>query len=300
MGFLSNMFVDLIDKFPDKMIWKFARRYIAGSDLASGLAVRAKLFDEGMDNTMDILGEDTINMDQAESSYRQYCDLITGMSHSGIPGNISLKLTQLGLKIDQTFTRQKVFELAHRASEKGFFFRFDMEDSTTTTQTLDLYRDLRQEISECGVVIQAYLKRSESDVRSLLEAKPANIRICKGIYRESTDIAWNDRQTIRESYLHLLNLVFDMGGYPAIATHDPYLIRKAMDEVSRRKLPPDRYEFQMLHGVGFGWRRSILQDGHRLRIYIPFGEAWRAYSFRRFRENPKLAIYVMKNLIAPE
>lgn len=297
MGFLSSSMVSLIEKMPEQVIWKIAKRYIAGADLAAGLEVRAALFKNGMDNTMDVLGEDTIRIDQAETAYVQYRELIEGMTSSGIPGNISLKLTQFGVKIDREFAHRKVFDLARRATAGGFFFRFDMEDSSMTEVTLDLFRELRREIPQSGVVIQAYLKRSERDVRELLAEAPTNIRICKGIYRESEEVAWKNRQMIRKNFINLLEIMFEGNGYPAIATHDPFLIQSALRIIAERNIAPDRYEFQMLHGVGFRWRKIILNGGHRLRIYIPFGEAWRAYSFRRFRENPTLALYVIKNLL---
>ena len=297
MGFLSGSVVSLIEKMPEPLIWQFAKRYIAGADLTAGLEVRAALYKNGMDNTMDVLGEDTIRIDQAETAYLQYCALIDGMASSGIPGNVSLKLTQFGVKIDRESAHRRVFDLARRAAAGDFFFRFDMEDSSMTDVTLDLFRMLRREIPQSGVVIQAYLKRSEQDVRNLLNEAPTNIRVCKGIYREPESIAWNNRQTIRENFINLLEIIFEGNGYPAIATHDPFLIRSALGIIAKRNIRSDRYEFQMLHGVGFQWRKILLDGGHRLRIYIPFGEAWRAYSFRRFRENPTLALYVIKNLL---
>jgi len=297
MSILTDVMVDVISRMPEAVIWRFARRYIAGADLEAGLSVMRSLHDKGMLNSMDILGEDTESEDDAERAGAEYIELIEGMKRTGLPGNISLKLTQLGLKVNPEKTVWRVTELAERAHRAGFFFRLDMEDATTTDQTIALYRQLRENNPQTGMVIQAYLKRSVADVRSIITDLPANIRICKGIYREDPSIAYKDRQQIRDNFMTLLRLILDMKSYPAIATHDPYLIRGALDEIRRRKLDPDAYEFQMLHGVGYKWRKILLNQGHKLRIYIPFGAAWRAYSLRRFRENPTLAFYVVKNLV---
>lgn len=297
MSMLTDLMVDLISGMPESFIWRFARRYIAGPRLEDGMRVMKDLHDSGILNSMDILGEDTETEEDAQRAYQEYVELIAGMSKTLLPGNISLKLTQLGLKVDPEKTLSRVRDISERAGQAGFFFRIDMEDSTTTDATIDIFRKLRETNKKTGMVIQAYLKRSVDDVRSILEEEPANIRICKGIYREDAAIAYHDRQTIRDNFMDILRLILDMKSYPAIATHDPYLIRGALDEIRRRKLAPEEYEFQMLHGVGFKWRKMLLDAGHRLRVYIPYGAAWRAYSLRRFRENPTLAFYVVKNLV---
>lgn len=299
MSMITDLMVNTIDKLPESLIWNFAKRYIAGSDLDSGLQVRKDLFGQGMMNTMDVLGENTESEQDAEKAMVEYLDLIKGMSKDGLPGNVSLKLTQLGLCLDEKNTRNRVIHIAENSWENDFFFRLDMEDVSTTDQTLDLYKTLRKMNDRVGVVIQAYLKRSLDDIRELAGTQPANIRICKGIYKEEKRVAYHDRQKIRDNFMDILRLMFDLNSYPAIATHDPFLIRAAMSEIQRRGLSPDKYEFQMLHGVGFKWRKELLDKGHNLRIYIPYGAAWRAYSIRRFRENPTLAFYVVKNIIVP-
>ena len=296
---VTNAMVDFIDRLPEGLIWKFAKRYIAGPALSDGMNTMSELYGQGMVSSMDILGENTESNLDADLAYREYLELIDGMEKTGHPANISLKLTQLGLTIDEHKCFTRVEDIASKAWKKGFFFRLDMEDATTTDQTLDLFRHLRTKSEKVGLVIQAYLKRSIDDVRKLTEENKVNIRICKGIYKESPKIAYQDRQKVRDNFLDIMRVILDMGSYPAIATHDPFLIRGALKEIQRRQLLPENYEFQMLHGVGFKFRRELLSDGHVLRIYVPFGAAWRAYSLRRFRENPTVAFYVVKNLILP-
>ncbi|MBN1296171.1 proline dehydrogenase family protein [bacterium] len=299
MRYVTNRIVDLIEKMPDALIWRFARRYIAGVDYEAALQAMREIQADGMLATMDVLGEDTNSETSADAACRDYLDLIRAMNQANLPGNVSLKPTQLGLKLKADVAFERIRNVAIHANRSGYFFRLDMEDATTTDRTIEWYRRLRRELPQTGIVIQAYLKRSPEDVRNLMDEGSANIRICKGIYRESSDIAFSSRDLIRKRFLELLRMILDAKSYPAIATHDPFLIRGALEEIRRRKLAPEDYEFQMLHGVGFGWRKKLLADGHRLRIYVPFGAAWRAYSLRRFRENPTLALYVLKNLVVP-
>ncbi len=298
MGILSKAFVETVSYMPESVVWRFARRYIAGTEICDGLKVRSDLYSRGMLNTMDILGEDIEDLEQINIINRLYCELVSEMHSSQIPGNISIKLTQFGLRADPVNLFSRVRELTEYAGEHGIFLRIDMEDATTTSTTLDLYNVLRQDGHKVGAVLQAYLKRSQEDVIELSKNAPSNIRICKGIYKESPDIAFQNPDDIRDNFINILGLLFDMNSYPAIATHDPILIKRSLEEIKQRRLSPEQYEFQMLHGVGFNLRKMLLDEGHPLRIYIPFGKAWRAYSLRRFRENPKLAFYVLKNIVS--
>lgn len=297
MSLLTHSMVNIIEKLPEGLIWKFARRYIAGADIQSGLDVREELYREGMLNTMDVLGENTESNLDADKAMEEYLSLIRGMSRYDIPGNISLKLTQLGLLLDFEKTYERVLRVAEAAWQQGFLFRLDMEDATTTDQTIEIYFRLKERDPRTGIVLQAYLKRTLDDVIKIVDFGDANIRICKGIYKESASIAYYDKQVIRDNFMASLRVMFDKGSYPAIATHDPFLIRGAMSEICGRGISSDSYEFQMLHGVGFNLRKQLLKEGHPLRIYIPFGASWKDYSIRRFRENPTLAFYVIKNLV---
>jgi proline dehydrogenase len=298
MGVGSKALVELVSRMPETVIWRFARRYIAGLDIQDALNVREELYGLGMLNTMDILGEDVMDTNQIDETFSLYHSLVEKMYASKIPGNISVKLTQLGLKADPDNLESRVRTLAELAGTHNILVRIDMEDATTTSFTLKLYDALRQDLPRIGTVVQAYMKRSKTDVLKLTEKENTNIRICKGIYKESPDIALQKRGEIRDNFMNLLRILLDRNAYPAIATHDPVLVKQSLEEIKRRGLTPDKYEFQMLHGVGFNMRKMLLDGNHPLRIYIPFGSAWRAYSLRRFRENPKLAFYVLKNLIS--
>ena len=211
---------------------------------------------------------------------------------------LSVKLTQLGLVIDPAFGYENTKRILQKAREYSNFVRIDMEDSSLTTATLNLYERFRAEgFENMGVVIQAYLRRSEEDVRKLTRNR-VNVRIVKGIYIEPAAIAFQDRQEIRRNYLKLLKILLDAGSYAAIATHDDFLVDGALRLIREMGLPKDAYEFQMLYGVQERLRDRIVADGHRMRIYVPFGEQWHAYSIRRFKENPQIARYVIKALLS--
>ena len=296
MSNITKSIVILIGRFPDPIIWRFAKRYIAGAHLQQAMQVMTDLASNQQMATLDVLGEDTLVPEQADDALNQYFQLVEGISQTTIKANVSVKLTQMGLKQDFAQTKSRVNLLATALAERGLFLRFDIEDSTTTDATYELYAELCSNYSSLGVAIQAYLKRSESDLVHLLQLAPLNIRICKGIYREAETIAYKNRQKIRENYIKLLCQVLDGGGYPAIATHDDWVINRAIQEIHARRTDVNSYEFQMLYGVGDNLRRKLVADGHRVRVYIPFGQAWKAYALRRFEENPRLVYYILKNL----
>jgi proline dehydrogenase len=299
MSLITNLLVDLLGLFPDGLIWRFARPYIAGPSLSAGLLSQAALNKAGYLATMDLLGEDTLSDGDAENAVAHYLALATGIAESGSQANVSLKLTQMGLNLSYDQTLARVGRIHGACLDQDLFMRIDIEDSSTTDRTFDLYKTLRSQSATVGVAIQAYLKRSLADISDLCDAGSLNVRICKGIYRESPEIAYTDRQQIRENFLALMGHVLDRGGYPALATHDDRLIDAALADIKKRALTPDQYEFQMLLGVGDKLRETLIRAGHRVRIYIPYGEAWKAYSLRRFKENPTLAYYIFKNLLRP-
>jgi proline dehydrogenase len=298
MGFVTSGLVSILNTLPEFVVWRFAERYIAGSEMKDGLRVMSDLNSHNLLTTMDILGESTENLEIAHSAANQYLDLIRLISDTEFRSHISLKLTQMGLNLSFNAAHDHAVKIAQSANAKGLFFRLDMEDAQTTDQIFEIYRSLRKKLPEVGVVVQAYLKRSVDDVESLMRDHSVNLRICKGIYKESPKIAFQNRQEIRTNYIKILRIILDGGGYPAIATHDTWLIDAALGEIIKRKLTPEKYEFQMLHGVGEHLRQNLLKNGHRVRIYVPFGPAWMAYSLRRFRENPVLLAYVIKNLFS--
>ncbi|MBN1356139.1 proline dehydrogenase family protein [bacterium] len=299
MGALTNALVSILEKFPEAIIWRFARRYIAGSQISDGIQVLKQLDNRKILSTMDVLGEDTFKEADADEAVTQYLNLIEEISKTGISANISIKPTQMGLNLDKVKAGQRIEKLARAANDKGFLLRLDIEDSSTTDNTYEIYNRLRTGFPRTGAAIQAYLKRSCDDIRKLSESGPIDIRICKGIYKEPEQIAYKNKQQIRSNFMELIRMVWDRDGYPAIATHDKWVITESIREIKKRGLSSEKYEFQMLYGVGQSMWSSLREAGHTVRIYVPFGVAWRAYSFRRFRENPVMAYYVIKNIVTP-
>jgi proline dehydrogenase len=242
---------------------------------------------------MDILGEDVHRIEQARDASENYRRLLDEIHLEKIDSNVSVKLTQLGLKVDRQACLGLADSVVTRAKEQGNFVRIDMEDSSCTTDTLEIYSELRQRHENVGVVIQAYLRRTADDVTALLPLKP-NFRLCKGVYVEPEPIAYQEMSQINRNYLLLLDRLLRLGVHVGIATHDESLVRQAQKWIAELKLPTSAYEFQMLLGVTEPLRDRIRAAGHPLRVYIPFGRDWYAYSVRRLRENPRLAGYVLR------
>jgi proline dehydrogenase len=281
---------------PRPIVRRVSRRYIAGESLPEALRVVRSLNQRGLLATLDVLGESVTSPDQVEGAVRDYGEALGALRGAELQANISVKLTQLGLKIDRELCLASVRGLAQAARAQDNFVRIDMEDNTCTSATLELYRALRAEgFVNVGVVLQAYLRRSMSDVRDLPEG--ANVRLCKGIYVEPRAIAYRDRALVNKNYVRLLEEMLERGFYVGIATHDEDLVWEAQRILDRRRLAPERCEFQMLLGVDEELRGLILGAGHRLRIYIPFGVNWYAYSLRRLKENPRIAGYVARSLL---
>ncbi|MBI4419016.1 MAG: proline dehydrogenase family protein, partial [Ignavibacteriales bacterium] len=250
-----------------------------------------------MTATLDILGEDVYEQSAAESIRNEWIHVLDEIKGHQLESNISVKLSQLGFRIDPEYSFGILRSIVTAARERGNFVRVDMEDSTMTSATLAQYRRLRAEgFDNVGVVIQAYLHRSDPDVRDLVKLG-ANVRLCKGIYRESPEIAYQDRDEIRRSFGLLMRVLMEHGCYVGIATHDEYLVDKSYELIQKTGTEKSRYEFQMLLGVREQLRASIVGAGHRLRVYVPYGDQWYAYSVRRLKENPQIAGYVVKALL---
>jgi proline dehydrogenase len=295
IDYLVSRFLPLV---PRPVVRSVARRYIAGEHLKDAVQVLRALNDAGLMATVDVLGEEVRTRELADSAVREYLAALRTIREERLDSNISIKLTQLGLKLDPEFCLDNVRALAREARDAGNFVRIDMEDSTCTSATLDLYRVLRREgFANVGIVLQACLRRSLQDVRSLPEA--TNVRLCKGIYLEPRSIAYRDREIVRLNFTRLLGGMLDRGFYVGIATHDERLVWEATRLVEERRLPHAAYEFQMLLGVDEELRGLIRREGHRLRVYVPYGSHWYAYSLRRLRENPSIAGYVLKGLLRP-
>ncbi len=298
MELLNRAMVGVLRAVPPSIIWRFARRYVAGATLDEAVTVVRELNGRGFLATLDILGEHVATAAEARADGAAYAEVLNAIHHQGLPCNISVKPTHMGLKLGRDLGLQMFRSLTAEAQRLVNFVRLDMEDSTCTDETLDLYRTLRRETPAVGVVLQAYLRRSQKDAKRLA-VEGANVRVCKGIYREPAAIAFQDRPAIRENFIALLEILMGAGCYVGIATHDDWVIQKARGLVARLGVPRDRYEFQMLLGVRPELRDRILREGDRLRVYVPFGEKWRAYCLRRFRENPQILRQVILALFRP-
>lgn len=296
MSLLNKFIVSTLPLVPKPIVGKFSQRYIAGVTLAEAIRVIKALHQLGMMATLDILGEDVHERQAAVALMNEWPNVLQEIHRQQLQSNISIKPSQLGLRIDKEFCYENLRSIVNAAKEFNNFVRIDMEDSTTTTDTLDIYKRLRREgFNNIGVVVQAYLRRSEEDVKELVKLK-ANIRLCKGIYIESPTIAFRDREEIRRNFMVLLRLMLENGSSVGIATHDDVLVEQAYTLIQKNNLKPEQYEFQMLLGVREGLRDSIVKKGHRLRVYVPYGEQWYAYSVRRLKENPEIAGYAFKAL----
>jgi len=297
---LNKLIVACMPLMPRPIIHRISMRYIAGDTLEDAIHTARKLHtDEGARATIDVLGEFVDCRERAtkeKSDSSRVLDAIDRDRLHGVAG-LSVKPTSLGLGIDLEFAYGNIRELALKARELGVFMRIDMENTPYTDATLDVYRKLREEgIDNVGIVLQSMLRRTAQDVRSLLEYKPT-IRLCKGIYKESGDVAWQGREEVRDNYKRLLRLMVENGLYCAIATHDDPLIDDAYEVIKAHGLGQGDYEFQMLLGVKEATRRRILGDGHKMRVYVPFGEDWYGYSTRRLKENPDMAGMIAKAVL---
>lgn len=295
MNILNKLVVATLPLVPKPIVRHFAGRYIAGETLADAVQCVRQLNSEGVCATCDVLGEDITNVNEAILSRNQSIEVLHTIAKEKLDSNLSIKLTSLGLKLGVEVCTENVREILRVARQYGTFVRFDMEDSTCTSDTIRIFRTLQKEFSNIGIVLQAYMRRSEQDVAELIKTK-TNFRLCKGIYKEPPDIAFQGRKEVQDNYLKLLGQMLRAGSYVGIATHDSVLVDGALDLIKQMGLKKGDYEFQMLLGVRPELRRKLVADGHKVRLYVPFGEHWYGYSTRRFKENPEVAGYVFKAL----
>lgn len=298
MSFFDHLIAKTLPFVPKQIVGQVSKRYIAGTTFEAAVQVIKALNHKAMMATVDILGEHIAEKQAALQVRSEWESVIPRIPQEGLNSNISVKLTQLGLQIDPEFCYQNVRVLVEMAAQVKNFVRIDMEDSSTTDLTLGVYRRLRAEgYTNVGVVLQAYMRRSEADARALL-ATGANVRLCKGIYKEPAAIAYQGKEEVRQNFMRLLEVLIGGGGYVGIATHDDVLIDRSYQYLATHNVKWDRYEFQMLLGVKESKRNAIVADGHRLRVYVPFGEQWYAYSVRRLKENPQIAGYIVRALFS--
>jgi len=281
---------------PKPIVGKVAQRYVAGEEVSDAMTAIRALNTEGAMATVDVLGEEVHEKSKAEAAVAHYFELLETINREKVDANVSIKPTMLGLKIDKTLGYENIKTIAERAAELDNFVRIDMEDHSCTDATLEIYRRLHAEVGHVGVVLQSYLHRTVEDINHLLPLKP-NIRLCKGIYREPRNIAWKQYETVRANFIYTMEKLIEGGAYVGIATHDAHLVWAGMAAVDRLGLDPSQYEFQMLLGVDPELRRIILESGHRLRVYVPFGRDWYPYSMRRLRENPTVAHHVTRAML---
>jgi proline dehydrogenase len=295
MNPINKLIVGVLPLFPKKLVRIFANRYIAGDKLSEGLEVVKKLNAKNVMSTMDVLGESIKDRNEAIQSKNESLEVLDGINQTGINSNLSIKLTMLGLNIDYNLCLDLVTEILERAKSYNNFVRIDMEDSPVTEATIKIFEDVRKKFDNVGLVLQAYMRRTEQDVIRLTEQK-ANFRLCKGIYVEPETVAFKGKQEIRDNFLKVLRIMFERKAYVGIATHDDYLVEGAKKLIKEFGLKKDEYEFQMLLGVKEKLRGQVVSEGHRMRVYTPFGERWYQYSIRRFKENPNVAFQVVKAL----
>jgi proline dehydrogenase len=292
VALLDRAIVKLLPAVPRPVVQRLSSRYIAGPSLDDASRVVRRLNAKGKLATVDVLGEEITNADEARAIAGQYHDALARLDDEELDANVSVKLTALGLELDLGLCRDNLEAVVVDAGARERFVRIDMEDSSTTDRTLGLYRELRDGgHTNVGVVLQAYLRRTLRDLPGL-----ENVRICKGIYIEPSEIAYRDQDAVRENFLVCLDALVAQGSYVAIATHDEYLIGESLRLLGAKDLARDRYEFQMLLGVRPDRADELVAAGHTLRVYVPYGTHWYEYSVRRLQENPKIAGYVARDV----
>jgi proline dehydrogenase len=274
---------------------RIASRFVAGGALEDALRVCAKIRDEGIGATLDYLGENVTSVEEAAACRDVYCRMLRSMKAAGLEPNVSLKLTQFGLDLSEEACEANVAQLVETAAHIGGFVRVDMESSEYTGRTLSLVTRLHARFGACGTVIQAYLRRSAADIQRL-ERERIRVRLCKGAYLEPPEIAFPEKSDVDRNYLELARSLLARGEYAAIATHDPKMIAGVKHFASAQGIARDKFEFQMLYGIRRDLQRQLVKDGYRLRLYIPFGEAWYPYFMRRLAERPANLVFLLKNL----
>ncbi len=297
MSVINNIIVSVVQVLPKSVVGFFSHKYIAGESLDSAVSLVKDLNAKGIYATLDVLGESVTNEEEALRAFENAMKVFDAIVEHNLKANISIKPTQLGLSFDEQFACEQIRKLVKRTNEIDNFVRIDMEDSQYTDATIKIYKSVFEEFGNVGIVLQSYLKRSYNDT-VILNKLGTNYRICKGIYVEPASLAYKDKQMIRDNFLKMLECMFKNGNYVGIATHDEYLIDKAYRLIKELNIPNNKFEFQMLLGVREDLRNKINNDGYKIRIYVPFGEDWYAYSIRRMQENPQIAGYIVQNIFS--
>jgi proline dehydrogenase len=296
---LNKLIASILPYFPKKFIWIFSQSYISGETIDDAMRVSKELNSKKIKITLDVLGEFINTPEEAEANKKEYLDLIDHTYKTGIDGNFSVKPTSFGLLFDKELCYNHIRQIVQKAASYNGFVRIDMEDSPCTDMEIELFRRLKTEFpGNVGLVVQAYLKRTLAEVKKLSdlndEKHPLSFRLCKGIYVEPEAIAYKKYEEINQHYLEDLEYMLKNKIHVGIATHDKPLIEGAYRLLEKYNVPKNMYEFQMLYGVTPKLRESIVNQGHTMRVYVPFGTHWFGYSTRRLKENPKMASHIIK------
>jgi len=294
MGILNSIVVRTATWMPKFVVGRIASLYVAGDKLEDGLKLSRLVNSMGFSATLDLLGEEVSNRKETNEIRNAYCELLEGIANLGIDCNVSLKLTALGLRIDEDLCWDNLSVVLDKAREYDNFVRLDMEDSSVTQATINMCMKAKDYYPKCGTVLQAYMRRTIDDVKTIA-SHDTNLRLCKGAYKESEKLAYRGYQEVRDNYLEAVNEMMDHDIYIGFATHDSWLINKIESLIKEREYPKNKYEFQALSGVPIDEILERLRDnGHKVRYYIPYGPEWYAYSLRRMRENPDIWKYTLK------
>ncbi len=294
----NNIIIKTVTLLPISFVKFFAKRYVAGDSSSEALQVVNDLNKQGFSATLDILGEHTQTESESESITNNYINIYNNINDMGLDCNISVKPSHIGLDTDLNTLKHNLDKLIAKANELNNFLRIDMEGSSSTDITIKLFEEYFQTNSNIGTVLQAYLFRTENDIKNLLKKDKFNFRLCKGIYKEPADIAIQNRKDINANYLKLLKIAFKNDIFVGIATHDIELIESIYCMIDDMNISADKFEFQVLYGVPMsGWNEKHLSKGYKVRVYVPFGADWYPYSIRRLKENPSIAKYIIKDLI---
>jgi proline dehydrogenase len=296
LGIIDKTIASSVKVIPRPIVKKISARYIAGEELGEAVEVIRDLNGQGCVATVDVLGESTEDEQDAAAKLKEYKEVVDALDEHDLDSGISVKLTGLGLVFDEDVCRKNLEEIITYTGERNRFVRIDMEDSPYTATTVQIAIDMHEKYDNVGTVIQAYMRRSLKDIGRLAEAG-VTARLCKGIYDESRELAYKDFETVRQNYILLLEEMLKAGVYVGVATHDEFLIWHALRLIHQLDVPKDRYEFQMLLGVDEELRSILVSAGHKLRVYVPFGDDWYEYSTRRLQENPKIARYVAEDVV---
>jgi proline dehydrogenase len=277
---------------------RMTERFVAGDDIEAAVRAIRELNARGCTATFDHLNEGVTSAAETEGEVREYKRVLAAIDEAGIKSNVSIKLTQFGLAFDPELTYRNARAIVEEAARRGNFVRVDMEDSAVTQVTLDIFRRLRSEfdLNTVGIVLQSYLRRTESDVRDML-ATPARVRLCKGAYNEPPEVAFPDKKDVDDIYVRCMKVLLQSGTYHGIATHDENMIRATKEFAASEGIGKERFEFQMLYGVRRDLQEGLAREGYNVRVYVPYGKTWYPYFMRRLAERPANVWFVMKNFL---